>query len=288
MAYYNGRQYTDFNGINLKENNGVLRFVAPGVVPTTTSGELLLYISGTSLVFDNGSSITTLGGSGGGGTPSWETIFAADATFTITPDSTFTIAGNRSTATDVLTITNVAGGSGSAIQITNSGTGNDIDGTSNLWGVTAAGVASFAGLTLTGANTITTSSGDITWTLEDNDTTALIIGASGDTNMMTFDTSDAGPVVRFGDGMAVTDGAATFTSTSNTVANVAIINNTISTFGADASSAGAVSIRSTSLTTGSLLQLQLSDTANVGGFYLTCRESVGGTNDFTIGENGVL
>ena len=110
MAYYNGRQYTDFNGINLKENNGVLRFVAPGVVPTTTSGELLLYISGTSLVFDNGSSITTLGGSGGGGTPSWETIFAADATFTITPDSTFTIAGNRSTATDVLTITKKTGG----------------------------------------------------------------------------------------------------------------------------------------------------------------------------------
>ena len=222
MAYYNGRQYTDFNGINIKENNGVLRFVAPGVVPTTTSGELLLYISGTSLVFDNGSSITTLGGSGGGGTPSWETIFAADATFTITPDSTFTIAGNRSTATDVLTITNVAGGSGSAIQITNSGTGNDIDGTSNLWGVTAAGVASFAGLTLTGANTITTSSGDINWVLEDNDTTALIIGASGLTNMVTFDTTNSSEVVRFGKNLSVTDGNATFISTSNAATNVLV------------------------------------------------------------------
>ena len=268
--------------------DAVIFMDAVTTAPTTTTGIFSLYVSGTSLIYDNGSGTTTIGAAGGGGTPTWETIFAADNTFTITPDAAFTIAGNRSTATDVLVITNVAGGSGSCIQITNSGTGNDIDGTSNLWGITAAGVASFAGLTLTGANTITTSSGDINWVLEDNDSTALIIGASGDTNMMTFDTSDAAPVVRFGDGMAVTDGAATFTSTSNTVANVAIINNTISTFGADASSAGAVSIRSTSLTTGSLLQLQLSDTANAGGFYLTCRESVGGTNDFTIGENGVL
>lgn len=268
--------------------DSVLFLDAVTTAPTTTTGIFSLYVSGTSLIYDNGSATTTIGAAGGGGTPTWETIFAADNTFTITPDATFTITGNRSTATDVLTVTNIAGGSGSAIQITNSGTGNDIDGTSNLWGVTAAGVASFAGLTLTGANTITTSSGDITWTLEDNDSTALIIGASGDTNMMTFDTSNAAPVVRFGDGMALTDGAATFDSSSNTVSNVVITNNTITTFGADTNSTGMVVIRSTSLTTGSLLQLQASDTALAGGFYLTCRDSVGAANNLTIGENGVI
>ena len=287
MAYLNGRQYTDFRGLNLQAGNGVLRFTAPDVVPTTTSGELLLYVSGTSLVYDNGSSITTIGASGGGGTPTWETIFAADATFTITPDSAFTIAGNRSTATDVLVITNAAGGSGSCLQITNSGSGNDVDGTSNTWSVSATGAATFLTLVLTGS-TITSTTLDVAWALEDNDATALSIGASGDTNMLVFDTRNAAPTVVFNDAMTVTDGLATFISTSNTANNVLVTNNTISTFGADASSAGAVCIRSTSVTTGSLLQLQLSDTANAGGFYLCCRESVGGTNDFTIGENGVL
>lgn len=289
IATFNGRQFTPVAGLDLTERNGVIRFETPTTTPTVTSGERVLFVnSSNQLIFQDGTTSTTLGGAPSGGTPSWETVFASDNTFTITPDVTFTIAGNRSTATDVLTVTNAAGGSGSAIQITNSGTGNDIDGTSNTWGVTAAGVATFAGLTLSGANTITTTGGDIDWLLEDNDTTALIIGSSGDTNMMTFDTSNAGPVVRFGDGMSLTDGNATFISTSNTVTNVLVTNNTITTFGADASSAGAVCIRSTSLTTGSLLQLQLSDTANAGGFYLTCRESVGGTNDFTIGENGVI
>lgn len=288
MSYQNGRSYTDFRGLNLQAGNGAIRFVTPDVTPTTTSGERLLYVnSSNQLIFDDGSSTTVVGASGSGGTPTWETIFTADATFTITADTTFTIAGNRSTATDVLTITNVAGGSGSAIQITNSGTGNDIDGTSNTWSVSAAGAASFLTLTLTGS-TITSTTLDVAWALEDNDATALSIGASGDTDMLVFDTRNAAPTVVFNDAMTVTDGLATFISTSNTVSNILVTNNTITTFGAAANSAGAVVIRSTSLTTGSLLQLQLSDTSNVGGFYLTCRESVGGTNDFTIGENGVV
>lgn len=238
-------------------------------------------------MYQNGSTSTVLGGAGGAGTPTWETVFAADNTFTLTPDATFTIAGNRSTATDVVTLTNVAGGSGSVLQITNSGTGNDIDGTSNTWSVDKTGVATFLTLTLSGT-TMTSTADNIAWALKDNSTTALSIGASGDTDMMVFDTSNAAPLVKFNDSFQVVDGNATFISSSNTVTNVLVTNNTITTFGANASSAGAVCIRSTSLTTGSLLQLQLSDTANAGGFYLNCRESIGGTNDFTIGENGVV
>ena len=267
--------------------DSVLFFDAVNTAPTTTSGIFSLYVSGTSLIFDSGSGTTTIGAAGAGGTPTWETIFAADATFTMTPDNTFTIAGNRATATDVVTITNIAGGSGSCLQITNSGTGNDIDGTSNTWGVTALGAATFLTLTLSGT-TITSTAADVAWALEDNDATALSIGAAGETDMMVFDTRTGVETVTFNNNLNMTGGNATFVSTSNTVTNVLVTNNTITTFGANASSAGAVCLRSTSLTTGALLQLQLSDTANVGGFYLSCRESIGGTNDFTIGENGVV
>ena len=249
----------------------------------------MLYVnSSNELIFQNGSSSTTIGAAGGGSTPSWETMFTNDASFTLTPDATWTIAGNRNTATNVVTMTNVAGATGAILAFTNStATNNDVLGTSSTWAVTGQGNATFNNVTLTGT-TITSTTGDEAWTLRDNRSAALSIGASGDTNMMVFDTSNAAPLVVFNDGISMTDGNATFISTSNTVTNVLVTNNTITTFGANASSAGAVCIRSTSLTTGSLLQLQVSDTALAGGFYLTCRESVGGTNDFTIGENGVV
>jgi hypothetical protein len=86
-----------------------------------------LYINASNeLIYSAQGSTTTIGASGGGGTPTWETIFAADNTFTIGPDATWTIAGNRSTATDVVTMTNIAGGSGDVLKIQNSGTGADL------------------------------------------------------------------------------------------------------------------------------------------------------------------
>jgi hypothetical protein len=64
-----------------------------------------------------------------------------------------------------------------------------------------------------------------------------------------------------------------------------LTNNTATTFGADADSSGVAVVRSTSLTTGSLLQLQLTEATLDGGFYLTCR-SAAVANVLTIGENG--
>lgn len=266
---------------------GAVIFELPLTTRASITGEYKLFLSSTgALIFDNGSTQTTIGAAGAAGIPNWESIFTADSTFTITPDVTFTIAGNRSTATDVLTLSNSAGGSGSVLQFSNSGSGNDVDGTSNTWSVSKAGAATFLTVALSG--TTMTSTDNIAWTLKDNSATALVIGSTGSTAIITVDTSDAAPIVKFGNSVSLTDGNATFISTSNTVTNVLVTNNTLTTFGANANSAGMVCLRSTSLTTGSLLQLQLSDTANNGGFYLNCRESVGGTNDFTIGENGVL
>ena len=41
---FNGRNYSGFRGINLKETNGAIRFETPLTTPTTTSGERLIYI----------------------------------------------------------------------------------------------------------------------------------------------------------------------------------------------------------------------------------------------------
>ena len=289
----NGISYSSPKAINLRGSSSVkgsaLRFGRTSSSnPFDSTSDGLYTNTSNQLIFSSQGTTTVIGAAGGGGTPTWETIFAADATMTITPDTAFTIAGNRSTATNVVLMTNVAGGSGAILAFTNStATNNDILGTASTWAVTGEGAATFLNLVLTGT-TITSTTGDIAWALRDNRSAALSIGASGDTNIMVIDTSNAAPLVVFNDGISMTDGNATFISTSNTVTNVLVTNNTLTTFGANASSAGMVCLRSTSLTTGSLLQLQLSDTANAGGFYLTCRESVGGTNDFTIGENGVV
>jgi len=120
MSMIAGKNKSSTPGIHLKSKNAlsdaVLFFDAVNTAPDDTKltddSVGALYWNGTDLIFKNGSSSTTIGGSGGGSTPTWETLFGSDATFTITPDTTFTVAGNRATATDVVTLTNIAGGSG--------------------------------------------------------------------------------------------------------------------------------------------------------------------------------
>ena len=147
--YYNGRQFSNFRGINLLAANGALRLEDVDTAPTTTTGEYVIYVDGGVLYWDNGSTITALGAAGGSGGASWEAQYAADNTINIAGGSGLTIAGAMANANDVLTITQTSDGSGDALQITNSGSGNDISGTSGAWSITKAGVATFAEVVLT-------------------------------------------------------------------------------------------------------------------------------------------
>lgn len=254
--------------------------------PTDTNSSRRAIASvGTDLKFFNGTSWSILGTSGGS-TSSWEGIFGADQTFTITPDTTWEIAGNRSTATDVVTMTNIAGGSGDVLKIQNTGTGADISGTDDTWTVTKAGAATFVGVTPGGD--VTSTSTAIDWDLQDNVSSALSFDTAGAAGLLEFDTTNTSEVVKFGKDLQITDGIGTFISTSNTVSNVLVTNNTVTSFGADANSAGVVVIRSTSLDTGSLLQLQLTEGTLSGGFYLTARDVTGSSNVLTIGEDGAV
>jgi len=288
MSTIKGRTYSSPKNINLKQ--GGLRFdVAKSSNPfSNDSNGWGLYINASDeLVYWNGTGTATVGASGSGGTPTWETIFGADNTFTITPDATWTIAGNRASATDVVTMTNIGGGSGIVLQIDNSGTGADIAGTAG-WNITKAGVITCTGLTFGGANTIT-STGDITWTLKDNDANALTMGASGATDMLIFLTTNGSEACVFGNDMTLTDGLFTATSTSNTAPLLLMQNDTMTTFGTSGTEDEAAFVFSSdSITTASLLQLQLSDTALAGGFYLNCLETDGGASVFSVGEDGLV
>jgi hypothetical protein len=62
---------------------------------------------------------------------------------------------DESHATNNGMLLNKTAGSGHALQITNVGTGKDINGTSGLWSITKAGLGTFVGLTATGAANVT-------------------------------------------------------------------------------------------------------------------------------------
>ncbi len=287
----NARSYQNPRNVNLQGQGvgrgGLLRFTGTNAANPFGAVANGLYVnSSNQLVYVAQNVSTVLGSGGGGGTPSWETLFAADATFTMTPDTAFTIAGNRSTATDVLVLTNIGGGSGQVLQITNSGTGKDIQGTSSTWNVTKAGVATFAGVSISGSTTAFATTGVAVWTIKDNDSAALTISASGATGILSIDSTDGAELVKFGKSAQVTDGNLTLISTSNTVTNLLITNNSATTFGANANSSGVVVIRSTSLTTGALLQLQVTEGTLAGGFFIVGRHVTAGSNVYTVGENG--
>jgi len=290
MATKAGRTYSSPKNIDLRQ--GILRFdknYASNPLSNDDTGYGLYINNSDQLVFWNQTGTSIIGAGGSGGTPTWETIFAADNTFTITPDATWTIAGNRSTATDVITITNAAGGSGVCLQITNAGSGADISGTGATWGITKAGVITNTGITFSAASTITSTAGDMTWTLEDNDATALKIGSAGATSILNFITTNGSEACVFGNDITLTDGLFTATSTSNTAPLLLMQNDTMTTFGTSSTEDEAAFVFSSdTITTASLLQLQLDGSALAGGFFLNCFETDAGVAVFTIGEDGSI
>ncbi|MHA2426593.1 MAG: hypothetical protein ACXADB_00935 [Candidatus Hermodarchaeia archaeon] len=80
------------------------------------------------------------------------------------------------------------------------------------------------------------------------------------------------------------DGSLSITDADD-AATLSIINNTASTVGVGA--AGGVNVlSSTSLTTGDLLELQLTEGTLNGGYYLSAWDVTGSASVFSIGEDG--
>ena len=285
MSTHNNNSYQDPKNINLRggvSGTGLLRWdPGAGNLPAGSSNwaanpfestDYGLYINTAGqLVFSSLGSTTVLGAAGGGGASTWVSLFAANTTFQLA-GTTFTIDNNTGN-NNVLTLTNSGAGSGVVLQITNGGSGADIAGTSDTWQVLKTGAATFLSLasaTLTGVGT--------GLLIEDTAANVITIGANTNTITMakatTFSTS------------ATFSGAVVTGTASNTVPDILETNNTISTYGHATASAGQVVFRSTSLTTGDLLKLQLTGATLTTGFFIDCYDVTAAGSAFTVGANG--
>ena len=233
-----------------------------------------IYINSSGqLVYSSAGSTTILGaaGSGSGSVPTWEQVFAGDQTMQLA-GTTWTIDNNTGT-NDVLTITNSGASTGSLIQITNAGTGSDIKGTSATWSVSKAGVAVFTQVTCpilySAASQLISCAGAGT----------ITIGANSNTITMADATTFSATVT-------VTDGISLLQSTSNAANALTVVNNTATTYGDASASTGVVRISSTSLTTGTLLKLQLTQGTLTTGWYLNCYDVTGTASVFKIAKYG--
>src|SRR3990167_10350386 len=164
MGQFNGQPYSSTKNLNVK--SGLIRFAITNASNKIGSGssDYGLYVNADgSLVFSSAGSITVIGAPGAGsGVTTWDGLYSNDKTLTVS-GTTLTIDGTHA-SNDVLTITNTGAGSGDCIQITNVGTGNDIEGTNNTWSFTKVGdmtanMAVFAGDA--GSDSITLTAGDV-------------------------------------------------------------------------------------------------------------------------------
>lgn len=242
MGSYDSGRVSDLGGINISARRGNslngIRFDSDRTDPTSSNDVILYRGSGSSLRFWDGSSATTLGSAGG--LVNFSLNDAYDDGSTITVDvAAVTLNGvNMDTAT--LALNADAASSGPILLFTNSGSGNDITGTSTAWAVSAAGAGTFATLAATsltsatnlalegtGAGTIAiggTSSGTITLGAGGGSvvvTNGLTITGSADANKLTI---TAGDMLMSNGKIAVTnddtDIALTITANSVTTGSV--------------------------------------------------------------------
>jgi hypothetical protein len=198
MAIRNGKSTSAIPGLYIKSKDAVrdavLQFDAVNTAPTSATGYYYLYVATDgSLAFNNGSTITTIGAAGSVSSATWDGIYAADKTLNVS-GTTFTIDGTHAT-NDVLTLTATGAGTGDVLQITNVGTGKDINGTSGTWSFTKAGVNVMKSTT--------------------------IAGTAGSTSL----TLTAGDAVLSDGSLAITDAddAASFTVTNNTATTASVV-----------------------------------------------------------------
>jgi hypothetical protein len=280
-------------GIHIKSksryHDAVIAFDKVNTAPTssgTTNAMLYVDSSGKLTFAYNG--VGTIIGAPGAAATTWEALYANDATMALTTGA-WTITQGGAFGALSLNKTNV--GAGAVLTLANSGSGNDITGPA--WSLISTGavgileLASGGTINATGgalaiglAGTATTLKGSLTV-----DQTATITGAVTATASVTVTGADGSNVltVTAGD-VVVSNGSVTVTDTDN-AASLAVVNNTVTTFGSAAAS-GLVEFSSTSLTTGTLLHLELTEGTLNGGYYVRCWDVTAGAAVFSIAENG--
>lgn len=218
---------------------------AQGCIFTYTSGGI-----GTTLYINEGSATSadfnavTSGATGGVST--WDDLYTNDKVLNIN-STTLTFALTHAT-NDGLTLTGDASSAGDVVQITNAGSGKDINGTSSTWSISKAGAVLLT--------SIAGSATDTAITIDANGSGAVTIGATSTGNIelqrnVTMPASRTVTMTGVGGSNVLTitagdvvlsDGSLTITDADN-AATFALTNNTIT-------SSDLFTITSTSLTTG--------------------------------------
>jgi len=177
-------------------------FKLAGTTVTATAAKLNMIpadgAAGTYLQTDGSGSWTWVAGTSG----SLDDAYNTGATITVDSGA---VQLNGSHGSNDTFFVNKTAGTGDAIQITNAGTGNDINGTGGTWSVTKAGVATFAsfspltaGLSITGGTVnLNASSNNATNLNTGTSSGAVTIGGGSGTvavNSSSWDVSTAGAV----------------------------------------------------------------------------------------------
>lgn len=282
MATYDGVSYIDPRNINLRggaRGSGVIRFD-----PTSSAGNWSANPIGSTaygiyvntlgqLVYSSLGSVTVLGAAGGPGTvPSWNTIFGSSQTLSV-QGIAFTIQDTSGTSNNVLSLV-ASSTSGALLTFAQSGSGNDILGTSSSWSVSKAGAAAFlsvASATINGAGAGIT--------IGDSGSNVVTIGTNSNTITMAKATTFSS---------TITGVSQSLVSASNTVVPLLVTNNTITTFGHGVANGGVAVVRSTSLTTGTLVRTQAAEGTLTTGFYFEAWDTTGSNSVFSVAKTGAV
>lgn len=226
----------------------------------------LAFISGT-LSYWNGTAWASVA-SGTGSNPSFDDVYDDDKVLLIDAG---VLEFRVTTESNGLYINKSDVASGDVLVIANSGTGKDITGPA--WSIISTGSVGI--LELTSGGTINATGG------------ALTIGKTGTATSFSGTATVAEGLTLTAGALTHSAGQTALTDTSNAAASFILTNNTATTYGAGpTASAGVAVIRSTSLTTGSLLKLQLTEGTLNGGNYLDCYDVTGSAIVFKVGEDG--
>lgn len=271
------------------QTDGIIFFKpATALMDIPTDCRALAWQSST-LYKNDGTGWSTVSG-GGGSSSTWDDIYLGDKTLTL---NSTTLTFNLTHATnDGLTLTGGAATAGSLLQFTNSGSGYDVAGTSATWFVTSAGAPTFQS-TLTTGNIVkygAAADSNLTINAKGSGTVTINGTATGAITLTRATTCSAaltvGTTLTVGIGATFSAGPVEHIDVSNIAAGLRFTNDTITTYG-NAANAGAVVLRSASMTTGTLLHLALTEAPLAGGYYFRCWATTAGTAQFTIAENGV-
>jgi hypothetical protein len=300
MSTFNGDSYTDLKNLNIKggaSGHGLIRWSPAGLYgqngglwasnPFSTTDYGLYINSSGYLVFSSQGTSTILGAAGSGGTLyTWDQIQAGDQALDVGGTNSLTITSTGTGSNNVLTVSETAAGSGAMIQVSNtSGSGPGINFTSGN-GVTydVLGTSSTWSASITGALTgISLTSSGTTLTLAATGSNAVIVGTGSNTVTIAKPASFSSTIAT-SSSITSTNSTVILTSNSNTVAPLIITDNTVTSYGGSASEGLAV-IRSTSITSGTLLRLQAAE-GTITGYYLNAYDSVGAASVFSIRAKG--